>query len=116
MTSPPLPVMQTRFEQLLADNQARLRELEAQGMAPNPLGLLHARIDALIDAIVGLSGGDLRIGLHIRIQFEEKLAKEFGEAAQAGRRAILTQGSHMTPGEIREIARQSGQYGKLFPH
>lgn len=108
-TVPSLEVLQAEFEALVAANQARFADLARQGTAPDPLYLVHARINHLIDSISSFAGPNgPRWAALTRLEFERYIAAELGEAEPAVRRMQLAEGARYTPGMIAELARQAG--------
>jgi hypothetical protein len=97
------------FEGLVAANQARFAELAAQGTAPDPFYVVHARINHLIDAIAQATGPNgPRWAAMTRLGFEKYIAAELEQAGPATRRMQLAEGARYTPAMIAELARQTG--------
>jgi hypothetical protein len=113
LAPPPVPPsmegLAAEFESLVAANQARFAEMRAQGASPDPLYLVHARINHLIDAIAQATGPN---GPHwamaTRIGFEKYIAAELAEAEPASVRMQLAEGARYTPGMIQALAAQAG--------
>jgi hypothetical protein len=103
---PSLDVLQAEFEALVASNQAKFVELAKMGAAPDPLFLVHARINHLIDSISQFAGpnGPRWAGV-TRLQFEQYIAAELAQAGPATRRMQLAEGGRYTPAMIRDLAR-----------
>lgn len=112
VTPPPPPSLEgtvAEFEALLTSNQAKFAELAAQGIAPDPLFLVHARINHLIDAIAQATGPNgPRWAAATRLGFERYIAGELGQAGPATRRMQLAEGARYTPEMIRALAAQTG--------
>lgn len=107
---PPSPeAVAEEFERLLVANQAKFTELAAQGAAPDPFFLVHARINHLIDAIAQATGPNgPRWAAMTRLGFEKYIAGELAQAGPATRRMQLAEGARYTPEMIRMLARQTG--------
>jgi hypothetical protein len=104
-----LEVLQAEFEATVASNQARFAELSASGAAPDPISLVHARINHLIDSISQFAGPNgPRWAAVTRLQFEQYIAGELAQAAPALRRMQMAEGARYTPSMIAELARQTG--------
>lgn len=105
---PGLDVLQAEFEALVASNQARFAELAASGASPDPLYLVHARINHLIDMIASATGPNgPRWAMMTRIGFERSIAGDLEQAGPATRRMQLAEGGRYTPEMIRQLARQT---------
>ena len=97
------------FEALVASNQAKFVDLAAQGASPDPLFLVHARINHLIDAIAQATGPNgPRWAAMTRLGFEKYIAAELAQAGPATRRMQLAEGARYTPAMIRALAQQTG--------
>jgi hypothetical protein len=97
------------FEALNQANQAKFAELAAQGIAPDPLYMVHARINHLIDAIAQATGPNgPRWAAMTRLGFEKYIAGELEQAGPATRRMQLAEGARYTPEMIRALAAQAG--------
>jgi hypothetical protein len=107
---PPSPEgVAAEFEALTAANQAKFAELAAQGAAPDPFFVVHARINHLIDAIAQATGPNgPRWAAMTRLGFEKYIAAELEQAAPATRRMQLAEGARYTPAMIRALAVQAG--------
>ena len=104
-----LEVLAAEFEALVSANQAKFAELAQRGAAPDPLYLVHARINALIDSIASFAGPNgPRWAVMARLSFERQIAAELAEAAPAVRRMQLAEGARYTPAMIRALAAQTG--------
>jgi hypothetical protein len=113
LAEPPVPPslegVQAEFERMVAANQAKFAELAAQGTAPDPFFLVHARINHLIDAIAQATGPNgPRWAVMTRLGFEKYIAGELDKAGPATRRMQLAEGARYTPAMIAELARQTG--------
>jgi hypothetical protein len=105
---PSLEVLNAEFTALVQSNQAKFAELAAQGTAPDPFYLVHARINHLIDSIAGFAGPNgPRWAAHTRLEFERHIAGELEQVGPVARRMQLAEGGRYTPTMIRELARQS---------
>jgi anti-sigma-K factor RskA len=101
--------MQAEFEALVKSNQQKFAELAARGASPDPLYMVHARINALIESIAGFAGPNgPRWAAMTRLTFERQIAAELAEAAPAVQRMQLAEGARYTPQMIRDLARQAG--------
>lgn len=108
-TPPSLEGIADEFERLVASNQAKFAELAAQGTAPDPFFMVHARINHLIDAIAQATGPNgPRWAVMTRLGFEKYIAAELDQMGPASRRMQLAEGARYTPGMIAELARQTG--------
>lgn len=106
---PSLDVLQAQFEQAVAANQARFEELARQGTSPDPLYLVHARINSLIDSISSFAGPEgPRWAMLARLRFEMQIAEELAGAGQATQRMQLAEGGRYSPEMIRQLAAQTG--------
>jgi hypothetical protein len=113
VAQPPVPPslegLSAEFEALIASNQAKFAELAAQGAAPDPFFLVHARINHLIDAIAQATGpSGPRWAAMTRLGFEKYIAGELEQAGPATRRMQLAEGARYTPAMIRALAAQTG--------
>lgn len=113
ISQPPVPPsiegLGAEFEALVAANQAKFAELAAQGVAPEPLYLVHARINHLIDAIAQATGPNgPRWAVMTRLGFERYIAAELEQAGPTTRRMQLAEGARYTPAMIRALAAQTG--------
>jgi hypothetical protein len=110
---PSLEVLQAEFEDLIAANQQKFAEMQANGVAPDPFYLVHARINHLIDSIAKFAGPDgPRWAAFTRLEFERLIAQELDAAGPQARRMQLAEGARYTPSMIRELARQTGTLRK----
>jgi hypothetical protein len=108
---PPLEVLAAQFEAVLMANQQKFADLAAQGVAPDPLYLVHARINHLIDQIAAATGPNgPRWGLMTRLGFEQTIAAELEQAGPQTARMQLAEGARYTPAMISELARQTGTF------
>jgi hypothetical protein len=106
---PSLEVLVAEFEELVAANQKGFTELAAQGAAPDPFYLVHARINALIESIAQFTGPNgPRWAVMTRLTFERQIAAEIEQAGPATRRMQLAEGARYTPSMIAALARQTG--------
>jgi hypothetical protein len=109
---PSLEGLAAEFEATVAANQARFAELTAQGAAPDPFFLVHARINHLIDAIAQATGPNgPRWAVMTRLGFERYIAAELEQAGPVTRRMQLAEGGRYTPEMIRALAAQAGTLG-----
>lgn len=107
--TPSLEVIQAEFEQLVQANQGKFAELAAQGAAPDPFFLVHARVNHLIESISSFAGPNgPRWAALTRLEFERYIAAELEQAGPATRRMQLAEGARYTPGMIAALARQTG--------
>jgi hypothetical protein len=110
---PSLESLQQEFARLLADNKEKLAEMARQGTPADSLSFTHSRIDSLIESISRFAGPDgPRWAIVARLDFERSVAREIEAAASQGRRAQLALGARLSPGQIAELARQSGIFRK----
>jgi hypothetical protein len=106
---PPLEVLAAEFEQLVQSNQVKFQSMIATGNQPDPMYLIHARINHLIDAIAQAAGPNgPRWALMTRLGFERQIAADLDQAGPAARRMQLAEGARYTPQMIAELARQTG--------
>lgn len=106
---PSLEGVTAEFERLVTANQAKFAELAAQGTAPDPFFLVHARINHLIDAIAQATGPNgPRWAAMTRLGFEKYIAAELEQAGPATRRMQLAEGARYTPAMIAALAAQTG--------
>lgn len=106
---PSLEVLTAEFEALVAGNQAKFAELSALGTAPDPLYLVHARINSLIDSIASSIGPQGPAwAMLARVKFERQIAAELEEAGPSARRMQLAEGARYSPEMIRALAAQTG--------
>jgi hypothetical protein len=110
-TPPSVEAVIAEFERMVAANQAKFVELAAQGAAPDPLFMVHARINHLIDAIAQATGPNgPRWAAMTRLGFEKYIAAELEQAGPATRRMQLAEGARYTPAMIAALARQTGTF------
>ena len=106
---PSLEVLQAEFEDLLASNQAAFAEMQAGGVAPDPMFLVHARINHLIESISQFAGPNgPRWAALTRLNFERYIAAELEAAGPQARKMQLAEGARYTPSMISELARVTG--------
>jgi hypothetical protein len=106
---PSLEAVMAEFQTLVAANQAKFAELAAQGTPPDPLYLVHARINHLIDAIAQAVGPNGPLwAAATRLGFEKQIAAELAQAGPVTRRMQLAEGGRYTPEMIRALAAQTG--------
>lgn len=106
---PSLESVVAEFESLVASNQGKFADLAAQGVAPDPLYLVHARINCLIDSIAQFAGPNgPRWAAMARLGFERYIAAELEQAGPATRSMQLAEGGRYTPAMIRALAEQTG--------
>lgn len=106
---PSLEGIVAEFEAMVAANQDKFTELAAQGAAPDPFFLIHARINHLIDAIAQATGPNgPRWAAMTRLGFEKYIAGELAQAGPTTRRMQLAEGARYTPQMIRALAAQTG--------
>jgi hypothetical protein len=107
----PLEVLHAAFETAKASNQAKLADLQRQGLEMDPLSFVHARIDKLIDSIASFAGPQgPRWSLLARLSFEQHIAGELAGAEEQGRKAQLALGSQFTPSMIAALAAETGMF------
>lgn len=106
---PSLEVLQAEFEDLLASNQAKFAEMQANGVAPDPMFLVHARINHLIESISQFAGPNgPRWAALARLNFERWIAEQLDAAGPQARKMQLAEGARYTPSMIAELARATG--------
>lgn len=106
-----LDVLQAEFEDLIQANQARFIEMQANGVAPDPMFLVHARINHLIESISQFAGPNgPRWAALTRLNFERWIAEQLTEAEPAARKMQLAEGARYTPAMIAELARATGTF------
>jgi hypothetical protein len=106
---PSLEAVMAEFQTLVAANQAKFAELGKMGTPPDPLYLVHARINHLIDAIAQATGPNGPLWAAVtRLGFEQQIAAELAQAGPATRRMQLAEGGRYTPEMIRVLAAQTG--------
>lgn len=106
---PSLEVLQAEFEAVLASNQAKFAEMQANGVAPDPMFLVHARINHLIESISQFAGPNgPRWAAMARLNFERWIAEQLDEAGPQARKMQLAEGARYTPSMISELARVTG--------
>jgi anti-sigma-K factor RskA len=102
-------VLTAEFEALVTANQAKFADLAKVGTAPDPLYLVHARINALIDSIATFAGPNgPRWAVVARLSFERQIAAELAQVGPVARRMQLAEGARYTPAMIRALAAQTG--------
>jgi hypothetical protein len=112
---PSLDVLAAEFAQVLKSNETRFAELDAQGVAPDPFYLVHARINHLIDSIAQFAGANgQRWAVMTRLGFEKYIAAELARVGSATTRMRLAEGSRYTPEMIRALALQNRTF--RHPH
>lgn len=110
---PSVEVLTAEFEALVANNQAKFAELSALGTAPDPLYLVHARINSLIESIASFAGPQGPVwAMLARVKFERQIAAELEQAGPAARRMQLAEGARYSPEMIRALAAQTGTLGR----
>jgi hypothetical protein len=110
-TSASLEVLHAAFESTKATNQAKLADLQRQGVEVDPLSFVHARIDKLIDSIASFAGPQgPRWSLLARLSFEQHIAAELSAAEAEAGKAQLALGSQFTPAMIAQLARETGMF------
>lgn len=103
---PSMELLAAEFEALLASNTAKFQELAASGTQPDPLYLVHRRINHLIDMIASATGPNgPRWAMMTRLEFERQVAAELDQAGPALRLMQLAEGARYTPAMIAELAR-----------
>ena len=106
---PSLDVLVAEFEQVVASNQQKFAELAARGAMPDPLELVHVRINSLIESIAQFAGPNgTRWAVMARLSFERQVAESLSQAEPAILRSQLAEGGRYTPGMIRQLAEQTG--------
>jgi hypothetical protein len=106
---PSLEVLNAEFEDLVAANQAKFTEMQVAGMAPDPMFLVHARINHLIESISQFAGPQgPRWAALTRLNFERYIAAELEQAGPQARKMQLAEGARYTPAMIAELARATG--------
>ena len=106
---PSLDVLQAEFEDLIASNQEKFAEMQANGAAPDPLFLVHARINQLIESISQFAGPNgPRWAALTRLNFERWISEQLTEAGPEARKMQLAEGARYTPSMIAELARVTG--------
>lgn len=109
VTIPSLEVLQAEFEDLLVSNQKAFAELQANGVAPDPMFLVHARINHLIESISRFAGPDgPRWAALTRLEFERWIGAQLAQAGPQARTMQLAEGARYTPSMIAELARATG--------
>ena len=107
----PQEALQAQFEATRDANNAKLAELQRQGLQMDPLNFLHARIDNLIDSIAQASGpSGPRWAAMTRLSFEQHIAGELEIAEREGTKAQLAMGAQWTPAMIAALARETGMF------
>lgn len=100
--------LQAQFEAVRDANQAKLAELERQGMAMDPFSFVHARIDKLIDFIAQTTGPNGACwSAMARLTFEQHIAEELAGVEKQATTAQLAQGAQFTPAMIAALARDT---------
>lgn len=108
---PPLELLQAAFEAAKADNEAKLADLQRQGLQADPLSFVHARIDKLIDSIASFAGPNgPHWALTARLAFEQHIAAELAGAEQQATQAQLALGAQFTPAMIAQLAAETGLF------
>jgi hypothetical protein len=109
--------------ELSATNDARIAELATQGIQITPLGLLQARIEAMLEWLIGPrdSGERMTFELHLQKRYNEQLdkiedqaAQQLAEAQAEARKAALVQGVNLTPA-ARQAAREAAGQKLVMP-
>ena len=105
---PSLEVLLAEFQDLITSNQQKFAEMQANGVAPDPFYLVHARINHLIDSIAKFAGPEgPRWASLTRLEFERHIAQELDTAGPQARRMQLAEGARYTPSMISALARQT---------
>lgn len=108
-----LAVIRAQVEQLRAQNAASEQELNAKGIGYEQAPVIHARIDDLIDCIAEFAGPDGPMwAALVQLRWQQKVHDEFEKAQSQSTRMVLAQGSMLTPGQIAQLAAQSGMFGR----
>jgi hypothetical protein len=104
-----MELLQSEFERLINSNGAKFQELIKQGNPPDPMYLVHARINHLIDAIAQATGPNgPRWAMQTRIGFERQIATELDALGPQSRLMQLAEGGRYTPAMIAALAAQTG--------
>ncbi len=105
--------LQWEFQRLAEQNRLGITELGLQGIQLDPMRLMHGRIDNLIESIAQFAGPDgPRWAMMARLRFEQEVAQNISAARAEGTKAQLSVGAHLTPAQIRDLARQTNTLGK----
>jgi hypothetical protein len=100
------------LKDLIKENQEKLAAFQQQGIIIDPLSLLHARIDALIESVAQAIGPQMGPGWawQARMAYEENLQKQYAEVEGQASRIALSQGAGWTPAMIAQLARETGTF------
>lgn len=114
MPEDPVATLNRRLEQLVRENVANLKEMQAGGATFDAAAMINGRIDSLMMSIAQAFGPQGQLWLvQARIAFEEGMADNLASAKAEGRKAILAQAANFSPSAIRKLARQTGTFGGL---
>jgi hypothetical protein len=112
---PPVNEIDRECARLTEQNIAGYRELQASGVKIDPLTVAHARIDHLAESFAAALGPQ---GAHwlalVRLQWEQRTAETIERAKSEGRTQNLAMGGRLSPQQIKEMARASGQFKGMF--
>jgi hypothetical protein len=97
-----------QFIELVEKNKAVMAELARRNIHLEPLSMLHARIDHLVQAVAALAGqtGPLW-ATHTRLTWEQHVAEELEKAKTTGTAAVIAQGGSFSPGMIAALAKET---------
>jgi len=102
---------QDQLRELADANDARLAALGRSGVVVDPVSILHARIDSLMDSlghVMGPSGPTWVIVA--KMAFQAHLAEQFNQVETEAGRTQLAQGALFSPAMIAELARETGMF------
>lgn len=105
--------MRQALHGLIEQNKAGFQALAQRGIQFDPVQILNARIDTVIQAVAAALGPQGEIwAIQANMLFEQLMAQHQQTANEQGRKAQLAVGGSFTPQMIRQLARETGTLGK----
>jgi hypothetical protein len=110
---PGLPELLGELQRANEGNARSLEELRRQGAQIDPIAMVNSRINMLIDSVARFAGQDgPRWAALTRLEFAQAVAREIEEVGGKVTQAQLSLGAQLSPGQIAQLAREAGTFGK----
>jgi hypothetical protein len=100
------------LERFREENKQLLMGMAAAGIRPEETSIMHARLDCLVECIaeaMGPQGDDFKLMADVR--WQERLNGKLREVEKQGAKVVLGMGSLLSPGQIAQLARETGTPG-----